>query len=130
MFDTYVRKSYGGPSEIKINRAPTDESAEMLREYEREAEKRVLDLLRPSTDNVVSFTIAELEDNPLTGDSRLIAMFTVNGRKFHKTLPIDRVHLRDDTAVCMRAAYEALSQQIAMMLLEAATPGLRHRGMR
>ena len=85
MFDTYVQRVSGTsfPSRIDVHehKAPTSESARLLSELEREAEKRLMSLTKLD-DNVFNVTWYVF-DSPMTLSLKAVGKFLINGQE-HK----------------------------------------------
>lgn len=85
MFDTYVQRVSGTnfPSKIDVHehKAPTSESARLLSELEREAEKRLLSVVKLN-DNVFNVTWYVF-DNRASFSLRAVGKFLINGKE-HK----------------------------------------------
>ncbi len=85
MFNTYIQKVSGTnfPSRIDVHehKAPTSESARLLSELEREAEKRLMSLTKLD-DNVFNITWYVF-DNRVSMSLKAVGKFLINGQE-HK----------------------------------------------
>jgi len=69
--------------EITEKRAPTDESVRLLKEMEREAEKKNLDLFYANLeDNGLSACVIHKEYSARDNKDFIVTIFTLNGKKF------------------------------------------------
>ena len=93
MFNTYIDRSYRGPSKMDVteHRAPTDESIKLFKEFEEKAMKNIIASGRVE-DNVINFKCYIYSDK-MSWDDICKCVFTVNGNEyyFEFILPRERV---------------------------------------
>lgn len=120
MFDrTYVQ---GGPSRVSVtktvteNRAPTDQSVQLLRELEEKAHDEVVQAY-VSRSNVVEGAVVEVRNDPYSPDTELHIGFRLNG-KWNRVVLQKPDHFRFDPASCFRLLAERLAVAIRDQLLK------------
>ena len=124
MFDTYQN---GPPQSVTVTkheyRAPTDDSARLLREMEDRAMARVIEVATVGT-NVMTGRVVRVMST-LSMDTEYRCLFDLNGTKYAVPVTIDpRAALTDNDH--LRLVYEAMAKAIAeKMLLNVLTTGGR-----
>lgn len=65
---------------ITIGRAPTDESVKLLKEFEKEAEKKYLEKFQIANNDLNIVAVYHFHD--FTGESELVVKFKLNGKEY------------------------------------------------
>lgn len=121
MFNRYYKTEYGGPSRVDVHehRAPTDASAQMLREMEAEALKRV-HRVHQIGENSFSATLIEMIPVSTSCEHELHVLFTLNGNEHTyvvRGIDAERYRRMDDGHGLVRLVAEKLAAEITLGLL-------------
>jgi hypothetical protein len=117
MFDSYQigPRSIDAHVNVTEKRAPTDESVRLLKEMQREAEKRVLEVVRVDN-NDFNCVLHKLDDH-LNSMTRLVAIFSLNGKKLQAEHCFDTLHFdREEVVIGIR---DAVAKEIANHIASA-----------
>ena len=124
MFDRYTRheRRYGGPDRVDVHehRAPTDESAKMLRELESAALKRVVQA-HVERGNELSAACVEMQAECATITNSLHVAFKLNGRDYSfaiRGLDTERYLRREDGEGLVTLICEKMAEVITHELLK------------
>ncbi len=112
MFDTYLSSGALARSVREVHktvhehRAPTDQSIALVREFEKEAENKVLYGIKGS-DNSFQFRAMVFRE---IFDEKIMLDFSLNGRKHKFTIPTERRSSAKDNLLKIR---DAIAKEIA-----------------
>lgn len=114
-YHTYVNKSYGGPSEIKVTekRAPTDESVRLLNEMQKKAFDDIVECVQLTNNELTDATYWIYPDH-YSFSQRARIRFKLNGKvkDFEFTLPHKLTDKADFQKKIMESIYMEISKEI------------------
>ncbi|WP_347220270.1 hypothetical protein [Chryseobacterium sp.] len=125
MFDTHIQK-LGYPSHTSISvhehKAPTDESVKLLAELEKKAQEKVDKAVRVG--NTPIDVVIHTYDDWSNHHKKFAIHYKLNGKQYkvNESIPL---HWLDDEEGIARALIKALSEHIAINLLQAVDRSLR-----
>ncbi len=122
MFDTTINEIRTGmPSRIDIHehRAPTTDSARLLNELQREAEKRIIASI-PLEDNLIKGQVF-LHHYYAINAYQLVAVYEINGKQFQTSVEKSAFQIRSvhDQVGFVHELRDKIAKDIANHLLDA-----------
>lgn len=117
--NTHTRHTHEHKTIVEEKRAPTAESARLLRDLEREALKRVVDVVQ--IDNNELAVQLQLEEDP----AKVRVILDLNGKRHSWVFPIDFSKKADqNTSFLITAIRDNLASRIVDDVLEKTTQGI------
>lgn len=117
MFDSYIasRAPVHNTTNVRVDehRAPTDESVKLLKDLEREAEKKIINAIRVQDNNFEC--VIHTQANYMSDTTEFLAIFKLNGKQMtasyiHKNY---RGSLRDSVDEVAVGIRDAVAKQMA-----------------
>lgn len=129
MFDNNIVGQGPRYVEVTENRASTDESVRLLKELEREAEKKIIEAVR--VENSIIDCVVHSHNDMFSGDSNFTAIASINGKKIVARFThqeIFSMNLLDRKDKIFTGIRDALAKEIANKLLFDSLPNLFKKG--